>query len=601
MEELSDYDALCKYLLSEKLFWQIFYSEGEKELFEIVDSNNLLKNPENWKPYGGSENNFATFQNQQSDSGAALVEKITNSIDALLLKKCKEKGVNPESKKAPKTMEEATKKFFNIPKGDLSKFENRAALARRSIQIIATGEEKSLDLMIWDDGEGQHPDDFENTFLSLNKGNKVKIHFVQGKYNMGAAGAVVFCGEYKYQLLASKKSQAIFDEEKKHRKNLFGWTLVRKHILTEKEQNRKATWYEYFTIDGKIPQFEIEELEIGLKGRKFKTGSFIKLFSYEMPKATKGALHIDLKRELDQLLYKLALPIWLWEKREKYKNLEKKFGILEMGVYGNYTKLHFDNNQDVIEANVFTEVKGKEMGEVHVQAFVLKKGDGKQQQDRKRNYIGTGRNVIYLQNGQVHGKEGLTFIDQDLGFHYLRDSMLIAVECSKMKPSFSQEVFMSNRSNTKETKQLKTLKEKIAEALKNNETLKEINEARKNAMLQGGNNKEGKELIDNILSKIPLSKSLVNLLNGEGDLEVEEEQKNEPKSKAKKHTEPFEGKRFPAIFKNNLLENDEGKKIKSIPLNKSGHIPFQTDVEEDYFYRPEEPGELQIKYLGRAK
>lgn len=231
----------------EKIFWKIFNCEGENKLFELVNSHYLLKNPKNWQPYGENENNFSIFQNQQADSGAALVEKITNSIDALLLKKCKEKGIDPKSNKAPKTMEAATEAFFGISKGDLSKFENKAKLARKSIQIIATGEDKNPDLMIWDDGEGQHPDDFKDTFLSLQKGNKVEIHFVQGKYNMGSTGAVVFCGKYKYQLIASKKSQKIFDKENKHSKNLFGWTLVRKRILTKQESKvRKATWYEYF-------------------------------------------------------------------------------------------------------------------------------------------------------------------------------------------------------------------------------------------------------------------------------------------------------------------------------------------------------------------
>ena len=40
-------------------------------------------------------------------------------------------------------------------------------------------------MIIYDDGEGQCPQDFEDTFLSLVSGNKNEIQFVQGKYNMG--------------------------------------------------------------------------------------------------------------------------------------------------------------------------------------------------------------------------------------------------------------------------------------------------------------------------------------------------------------------------------------------------------------------------------
>ena len=251
--------------------------------------------------------------------------------------------------------------------------------------------------MIWDNGEGQNPDDFKDTFLSIAKNNKTDIPFVQGKYNMGSTGAVVFCGEYRYQLIASKK----YDNRGK-----FGWTLVRRHILKEEEEREYgATWYEYFAIGGeKIPQFEIEELEIGLsRDRKFQTGSFIKLFSYEMPKGAKGLISADLYRELNQLLYKPALPLWIFEKREKQKTPK---AILEIGVYGNHVRINLDSRDSLETKPIYEKLSDKEIGEVTIQVAVFKKGENaRQQTDRKRNFIGSGRNIIYIQNGQVHGRK----------------------------------------------------------------------------------------------------------------------------------------------------------------------------------------------------
>ena len=70
----------------------------KKNLYKIVLKNDNLKDPNNWYPYGGKtrddRSNFSTFENQQARSGAALVEKITNSIDALLLKKCKQQNID---------------------------------------------------------------------------------------------------------------------------------------------------------------------------------------------------------------------------------------------------------------------------------------------------------------------------------------------------------------------------------------------------------------------------------------------------------------------------------------------------------------------------
>ncbi|MCY4043273.1 MAG: ATP-binding protein, partial [Candidatus Dadabacteria bacterium] len=218
------------------LFQRLFRCNGEEELHQIVTSEQLLKTPENWYPYGGrnkdDRSNFGTFENQQSHAGAALVEKITNSIDALLLKECKLRGIDPKSDDAPKTMEKATEEFFNISNGDIGGLLSgeRTKLAKENIQIVATGgDNHTPDLLIYDNGEGQHPNDFKTTFLSIANNNKTDIPFVQGKYNMGSTGAVVFCGKHRYQIIGSKKNQEIFDRERNYNNNLFGWTLVRRH------------------------------------------------------------------------------------------------------------------------------------------------------------------------------------------------------------------------------------------------------------------------------------------------------------------------------------------------------------------------------------
>ena len=112
-------------------------------------------------------------------------------------------------------------------------------------------------LTIYDDGEGQHPKDFENTFLSLLRGNKNEIHFVQGKYNMGGAGAVAFCGQKRYQLVGSRRWDQTGD---------FGFTLIRRHPLSDVEKkNKRATWYEYFVVDDTVPSFPIDTLDLGLR------------------------------------------------------------------------------------------------------------------------------------------------------------------------------------------------------------------------------------------------------------------------------------------------------------------------------------------------
>lgn len=586
-----------------KLFWQVFHANGENDLHTIISENAYFKNPNHWYPYGGKDkddrSNFGTFDNQQRSSGVALVEKITNSIDALLLKRCKQAGIDPKTKTAPKTIEEATELFYKIPKGDIGELlgGERAQLARDNIQIIATGDKNKPDLMIYDHGEGQHPDNFQNTFLSIANNNKTDIAFVQGKYNMGSTGAVVFCGGYRYQLIASKMDDDIFNQQSKLQDNLLGWTVVRRHSLTGEEGSKYgSSWYEYFAIDGtEIPRFAIDTLGIGLDyDKQFTTGSFIKLFSYEMPKGTKTAISDGLYHELNQLLYKPALPFWLYEKRQRY---ETPGAISHIAVYGNHVRINNPGKEDdLLEVSpIYEQLKDRTIGTVTVQAIVFKKGENPQQQtDRKRRFIGTGRNIIYTLNGQVQGHEGQSFITQELNYHFLKDSMLVVIDCSKIQTAFRQDLFMANRSDMRQGNKLEQLNKKVIATLKDNQTLRQLNAQRKNAMLQGGDDKKAKELIENLLSKVPLDKSLAKLLRKGMDLVNLPPQEKAKVRQGNEREKPQETKRFPSIFKISIKENNHGKRIKSIPLNGKGIIQFETDVVEDYFYRPQDKGDFQV-------
>ena len=92
------------------------------------------------------------------------------------------------------------------------------------LQILADGPRFNTSLVVYDNGEGQLPNSFPDTFLSLLRSNKNEIHFVHGQYNMGGTGAVAFCGNLRYQLIGSKR----FDDPTAP----FGFTLIRKHPLT---------------------------------------------------------------------------------------------------------------------------------------------------------------------------------------------------------------------------------------------------------------------------------------------------------------------------------------------------------------------------------
>lgn len=76
-----------------ELFEKLFFAATEKEVDRIINNNPEIFNQNNWYPYGDNESFFGVIENQQASPVPALVEKITNSIDAILTRKCYEAGI----------------------------------------------------------------------------------------------------------------------------------------------------------------------------------------------------------------------------------------------------------------------------------------------------------------------------------------------------------------------------------------------------------------------------------------------------------------------------------------------------------------------------
>jgi hypothetical protein len=192
----------------EELFVDLLKAEREEDVTGALTVYGLEKfSDANWLPYGGIENNYGIIGAQQADALGALVEKVVNSIDAVLMRECFARNLDPRSNLVPRSMSEAAEQFLSIPEGNLAKLSTaqRTELAERNISIIVTGQkpdEGNPCVIVVDTGEGQRPEDFKDTLVSLLKSNKCSVPFVQGKFNMGSTGSLPYCSSNKnYQLV----------------------------------------------------------------------------------------------------------------------------------------------------------------------------------------------------------------------------------------------------------------------------------------------------------------------------------------------------------------------------------------------------------------
>jgi hypothetical protein len=571
----------------QQLFKELYFAQTEDDVDKVINNHPDIFKQENWYPLSGNENNFGVIENQQSNPIAALIEKITNSIDAILMKKCLEAGIEPKSECAPQSMEKAKVNFFpNYGDWDLPQFRNRQA---ENIQIIADGPRSDTSLIIYDAGEGQHPEDFEATFLSLLYGNKNEIHFVQGKYNMGGSGAIVFCSKKRYQLIGSKR----YDNT-----GSFGFTLIREHPLSKQEEKvKKNTWYEYLKIDGEIPAFHAEQQDFGLYNRTFTTGTIIKLYSYDLPSGISD-ISRDLNQSVNEYLFEPILPVFTIEKEKRYPK-----SSLRRGLYGLKRRLEQDESRYVDE--YFSEdFDHKLFGKMKVTCYIFKtKIDERSVKETRetirREFFKNNMSVLFSVNGQVHGHYTSAFITQSLKLNLLKEHLLIHVDCTNMNYNFRKELFMASRDRLKAGEETRELRSFLADKLGDkNGRLAEIQKRRKDSIaVESG---DAKELLKSLTQNLPMDNDLMKLLSQ--TLKLDEHTNGKPKKNRRKGAkkkrndkQPFNPQRFPSRFKRRVKGSAEN--AVAIPIDGEKTVYFDTDVEDQYFDRTEKPGELKIALL----
>ncbi|MCY3769057.1 MAG: hypothetical protein OXG56_06820 [Gammaproteobacteria bacterium] len=574
--------------LMKSLFFDFYKAATEAELEPKIQKAEMDFHVR-WVPYGNNESYFGVIENQQASPIPALVEKVTNSIDAILMKRCYEEGIDPKSSEAPKSIEDAVSKFF--PHSSNWDLAGRRAEQSENIQIIADGPRKETSLIIYDNGEGQHPEDFNDTFLSLLKGNKNEIQFVQGKYNMGGAGGVVFCGKKRYQLIASKQFRG---------NGKFGFTLLRKHPLNAEESiTRRNTWYEYLTINGAVPAFDIETLDIGLLNRKFATGSIIKLYSYQLPAGSRSVISRDLNQSINEYLFEPALPIYTIDNKERYPRDIN----LNRDLFGLKRRMEADGNKYIKE--IFSEDSHPPgMGPFKATVYVFHprlpdKTVKETKETIQREFFKNNMSVLFSLNGQVHGHYTTEFITRSLKFPLLKNFLLIHVDCSRLKLDFRNALFMASRDRLKHGEESYELRKELANVLSRGR-LKDIYKEMKEGLTSGS--ESGNQLLQDFSKNLPLDSELVKLLNQTFNLK--DRKGSEPGSKKPRKTKkqgkeiPFNPNRYPSSFSIDINSRNDNIPLTKIPLQGDKTIPFSTDVEDQYFDRVEDPGELVLSVLG---
>ena len=551
----------------------------ETEVMEILGTAGYWDNPDAWKYYGGNQNNFATVGNQQSSPDTALVEKVINSVDAVLMRECIHEGIDPEGPDAPQSMKDALEYFFEIKNGILTNvnLKKRSELAQ-NIMIVATGEKSNPCYSIIDKGEGQIPTNFPHTFLSLTRSNKLRIPFVQGKFNMGGTGSLQFCGNRNIQLIISKRYPDIL-RKLDNISSCWGFTVVRRE---DPIKGMRSSAFKYLAPDNNILMFNADSLPL-LPGdypvayeKPLEWGTFVKLYEYQLV-GLKSPVSFDLYYRLSLLLPNIALPVILYERRHGYE--AQSYHTILSGLSVRLDEDKYDNIEVGFPSSSTIKIKGQEM---KVQIYVFKK-------DKKRHYA-RDDGIIFTINGQSHGFMSKSFFTRKtVGLSYLADSIILLVDCSNFDGRIREDLFMNSRERLRSGELKNQIEDKLEDLLKNHPGLRELKERRRREEIeeQIADPKQIVVTIEKVIKSSPsLSKLFFEGVKMANPFKISDTGVKEGE---------YKGKIFPTFF---IPRNEYSKdKPKHSPINKRFRVQYETDAENNYFTRDNHPGYNKLSQL----
>ena len=555
---------------------KLAYSDSEQEIINILKKEGYWTNSECWQYYGDNENNFATVGNQQSRPEAALVEKLVNSVDAVLMAECLKRKIDPKSNAAPQTINEALKEYFDIYNGNLSNLDtNTRKKIAENILLVATGKKQNPCYTIIDKGEGKYPDKVKSTFLSIGKSNKLRIPFVQGKFNMGGTGILQFCGENNIQLIITKRNNNIWKVEDSLSDNLWSFTVVRR---IDPEKGARSSSYKYLAPDNSIMKFKADSLKL-LPGdypcaydKGLEYGTFIKLYDYQMT-GLKTNILFDLYNRLSLLMPQVALPIRLYERRKNYTG-----HTLETTMSGLSVRLLEDKNENIEQGFPTSSemiIQGQQM---KMKIFAFKKG--------KSEKYTKNEGIIFSVNGQTHGYLSQAFFSrQSVGMSYLANSLLVVVDCSDLDVRSREDLFMNSRDRLRAGDLRSKIENELQNLIANQQGLKDLRERRRREDIENKleDSKPLADIIESIIRKSPALSKLfiqgVSLPNPFKPTKTDSEEK-------------YTGEKFPTYFK--LTKKYTIDKPKKCPINNKIRIEYTTDANNDYFCRDSDPGEFRL-------
>lgn len=412
-------------------------------------------------PVGRRPNNRGAIE-IASDPGRSAIERVTNAQDAVLELEHELHSGKPECR-SPR---EAASAWLGVPqKEGLAGLTVKARqdLSAKTVVRLEPGEgAQSRLLTVIDQGIGIAPHQIENTILSLNESNKIQKHYLAGTYGQGGSSTFAFS---KYVVIASRR----------HGGSDVAFTIVR--YLDLPADQFKTGHYVYLVDDGK-------PLTAIARPSDLKFGTIVRHFGFDLSNYGSPIGPKSLYGVLQRVLFDPVAPV-------RFENRVHGWNRVIKGVRNalNGAQDQGDDSKgpDLDYQLPLFHISLSDFGSIGIEYWVLKKPVEEKGHARKNPsdaFVDSHKPIVLTHNGQNQGELSALLIRRDADLPFLRNRLIVQVNCDHLTPAAKRLLFSSTREQSREGYLLNRIQDEVINLLKSDDELRRLNAEARDSTLQ---------------------------------------------------------------------------------------------------------------------
>ena len=573
-------------------------------LTEIGDVTDIgLDNPFgklklHWHPYGDKTSNYSTI-GLASKPGRSITERITNAIDAVL-----EEHALKVSPTKPTSPQAAVNEWFGRPfsTADTGLFNwkyGEGNYDRKAGLILSdSGNEEAPTVDVLDFGIGITPDNFPETILSLQKGNKITKKYLVGAFGQGGSSTLEFS---EFVFIVSRNVE---------NPTLVSFTLIKEITLGEDYKDNCHAYLAFTNEKGEqtVPSFTLNESinlynNEKLRLNEFKHGTLVRHYAFRLTGIFRaiGPREGNLYHYLHCSMFDPLIPFQIIDIRQKGDKINQQ---ISTGSRNRLMKLFAKTDSEIDGSNsecklyrpfAYIRPHGATTECVKIEYWVIYNYEKKKNKKTGEEYydLRGESNSLYVQrrhlavltmNGQNQGELTVSQVSKDLGLDLVSKHLVIHIDATDAPSNVKRQLFTTNREMLRDGDVLESIKQELKRILKDDTELAELEkqlEEKEISEVTESTDDDVKKQIVKLLREIGFTPSAEGdtTRQGDGDTTDNPPPPIEPPPPPPPPTPPLPTLPYPDVTKFEIVSP---KTKMEIHLNKTGLILVETDADSRY-------------------